>query len=231
LCARGLDALLVTSEALVFASRWEHRVASDGRSSFEVTLPDGAVVRDEAVAGVINRLAGVPASYLARAEEGDRQYVEQEWRALLASALHALVAAGAPVIEEPDPFALAGRWRSPAEWLCLAAAAGLPAAPWRWAEGPAPPPAPAWPAAEGSGMLLLVIGDRVIPTVPVPPATEAAARRLARRAGVTTLQVDLALDAGAEAPRFVAAGPIRDPRLGGEAALDALTTLLDRGRP
>src|SRR6187431_3681663 len=89
LAARGLAADLVTSEALCLGAVWVHTLGRDG-TSLRITLQDGRRIHSDEVRGVLNRLVRVPDRYLLTAMASDRAYAEQEWRALICSALHAL---------------------------------------------------------------------------------------------------------------------------------------------
>lgn len=224
LSERGLAAWLVTSEELCGATRWNHRLGP-GRAdaSFDILLADGRRLRSDGIGGVVNRLAAIPAAYLVRAAEADRAYVEQEWRALLCSALLALARAGAPVVEAAHPYALGGRWRPPAEWALLAARAGLEVAPWRSHESVAEAAAPAGSVA------VLVVGDAVLGGSPLSEVTVDACRALARAAGRRILGIDLVPATGASRAAFTGADPMPDLRRGGPPALDALAALLRTG--
>ena len=219
--ALGLETVLVTSEELCAAERWDHRVASSG-TSFEVRLADGRVLDDRRIRGVLNRLVGIPLTYLARAEETEREYVEQEWRALLTSALAGLSHRGVPVVEPPHPYAVSGRWRSPVEWSILASRAGLPVQSWAWSDGL--PAAQVLPQPTTS---VLVIGRRVIAGGPIGRPVRDSCGRLARLASRIMLEVQFGT--GEAGPiTFAGVAVMPDPRSKGEAALEALTAVLGR---
>lgn len=194
----------------------------------DVRLADGRRLRGERLRWVINRLLTVPATCLAAARQDERSYVEQEWRALLCSALAAVPA---PVFERPHPYALAGRWRSPAEWLVLAARAGLSTMAWRWDEefpqgtpGPTGPESASLSGAHASCHALVVNGR----TVPIPGVSEQTARaceRLAVLSGSSLLHISL-LERG-DTVAFCGVATPADPRVGGEGALDVLVELLE----
>lgn len=190
--------------------------------SLEVRLADGRVLESRRIGGVLNRLIGIPDDYLSRAEEADRDYVEQEWRALLVSALLGLSRRAIPVVEPPHPYALSGRWRSPVEWSLLAARAGLAVRPWEWRDGLPDPGGP-----DRSSASVLVIGDRVLADGRLGAEIPAACRRLAALAGRATLQVELGTDEAGTAV-FAGAGALPDFRSRGEAAVEALAAVLGR---
>lgn len=219
--SQGLETVLVTSEQLCAAERWEHRVASSG-TSFEVRLADGRVLDGRRIGGVLNRLVGIPLTYLARAEETEREYVEQEWRALLASALAGLSHHGVPVVEPPHPYAVSGRWRSPVEWSILAAHAGLPVQSWAWSDG-----LPAAQILTQPTISVLVVGRRVIAGGPIGRPVRDSCRRLARLADRITLEVQFGTNEAGPIT-FAGVAGMPDPRSKGKAALEALAAVLSR---
>jgi hypothetical protein len=125
--ARGLAPLVVlTPELLHHSFAWEHRLGTDREPSVAFTLADGRRIQGDAVRGVLNRIAGLPLHLVEALPPADRAYALQEWTALHASWLTGLQA---PVLNLPGLPGLCGRPRSHAEWIWLAAQAGLPAAP------------------------------------------------------------------------------------------------------
>lgn len=219
LAARGLVAEIVTSEALCVAARWSHRLRGNG-ASFDILLSDGRQLRSGEIRWVLNRLVRVPDACLVAAEERDRSYAEQEWRALLCSALQSLHLGGVTVVERPDPYALSGTWRSPAEWALLAARAGLAVRRWRWYE-----PVPEESPPIGLVRWVLVIGESVLSDASLSADVSNASRRLAELAQMSLLEIGLTFDDNAPAT-FCGAQAMLDPRIGGERAIDALLTVL-----
>jgi hypothetical protein len=219
LAARGLATMLVTSVELCSARRWEHRVSSTG-ATLDVELPDGRRIRDPEIGAVLNRLVAVPPACLEGADPGDRVYADQEWRALLVSALHGLASRGVHVISEAHPYHLRGRWRMPGEWAILAYRAGFRAPAWRW-DGVSPAVAIEEDVAANADVV--VVGDRVFGGVPGDVAERS--RRLAGLAKEPVLGIRLGSDV-AGGWTFVRADPAPDLRIAGEAGLDALAELL-----
>ena len=219
LLARGLATMLVTSVELCSARRWEHRVSSTG-ATLDVELTDGRRIRDAGIRAVLNRLVAVPPSCLEGADPGDRMYADQEWRALLVSALHGLASRGVPVVNEAHPYHLRGRWRTPGEWAILAHRAGFRAPAWRW-DGVIP--AMAIEDGVAANADVVVVGGRVFGGLPGDVAERS--RRLASLAGEPVLGIRLGGEV-AGSWTFIGADPAPDLRIAGEAGLDALADLL-----
>ncbi|MBI4539869.1 MAG: hypothetical protein HY704_10220 [Gemmatimonadetes bacterium] len=128
LTRRGLGPLeLVSVEALLAATRWEHRLSANG-AFFDVTLVDGRRFTSESVAGVLNRILVAAPPQLLSVVPSDRRYAEQEFLALVLSWLNAV---RGPVLNPATPQGLSGRWRSEPEWRVVAAQAGLSVTPFR----------------------------------------------------------------------------------------------------
>jgi hypothetical protein len=219
LAARGLATMLVTSVELCSALRWEHRVSST-RATLDVELTDGRRIRDPEIRGVLNRLVAVPPACLEGADPVDRVYADQEWRALLVSALHGLASRDVPVVNEAHPYHLGGRWRNPGEWAILAHRAGFRAPAWRW-EGVSPEIAMEDDVEANANVV--VVGDRVFGEVPGDVAERS--RRLAGLAREPVLGIRLVSDV-AGSWIFIGADPAPDLRIAGEPGLDALADLL-----
>jgi hypothetical protein len=217
--SRGVAVELVSADALYRGALWRHTIGQ-GEARFDLLLSDGRRIGTDDVRWVLNRLSHLPEAYLAAVEAGDRAYVEQEWGAMLCSVLHSLHVGRVTVVDPPVPYALGGRWRSPGEWTLLAAQAGFRVHAWRWHDVvPDPPPgvAATW---------VLVIGDRVLCGEHVSADTQDACRRLAALAQKSLVQVYV--DLRESAAVFCGIAPMVDPRLAGDAALDALQELLTR---
>lgn len=215
---RMSDVELVTSEALAYAARWDHRVDSS-HTSTTVTLGDGRVIRAHEVQGTINRLLMLPCAHL-RAVAADREYAATELLAFFASWLHALPK---PVLNPASPSGLSGgaQWRDYSEWLLLAAESGLVVAPYVESEttdADAIVTALAQPRRDTR--TLIVIGDEVVgPTRPDHVAAGCIA--LARRTNLGILGVDFD-----EKWVFRCVTVMPDLRVGGRDAIDALVTVL-----
>lgn len=202
---------LVTSEALVYAARWEHRVDSC-RTSTTITLGDGRVIRSEEVRGTLNRLLVLPGDHL-RAVAADREYAGAELLAFFASWLHALPK---PVLNPASPSGLSGgaQWRDHSEWLWLAAQSGLDVPPYVENESTVPER-----VADLGTRTLMVIGDRVVGP-PHPAQVAAGCIALARRTNLGILGI------GFDGWSFRHATVVPDLREGGSDAIDALAEAL-----
>lgn len=212
------DVELVTSEALAYAVKWDHRVDST-RTSTTITLGDGRVIRSEEARGTINRLNLLPSDHL-RAVAADREYAAAELFALFASWLHALPK---PVLNPASPSGLSGsaEWRDYTEWLLLAATSGLDVAPYVEDETTdAEVMVTAFVQPQPDTRTLIVIGNAIVgPTRPDRVAAGCSA--LARRAGLGILGIDFD-----ENWVFRSATVLPDFRAGGQDAIEALMTAL-----
>ena len=112
---------LVSSEELVFAPYWAHRL-EDSRVTTELRLSDGTVLDSMNIAVVFNRLLALSLPHFAKASEADRDYATREMNALCLSWLASLPC---PVVNAATPTSLGAQTRSQAEWLLLAGKAGL----------------------------------------------------------------------------------------------------------
>ena len=209
---------LILSSDLDLAPGWTHRLGEAGMS-LEIGLADGRVLRGEDFDGVLNRLITAPGSLARFAAEEDREYAEAEATAFAMSWLGVFP----NVLNPPTPQGLSGAWRHIAEWLVLAARAGLATPDYRQTETD--------PFARGHGSLapadaprcsVLVLEDRLFGEPP-SPEIGAACRRLATLAGGGVFSVDLyAAEPGQW--RFAHASSWPDLRIGGEALVRALAT-------
>ncbi|GGC71028.1 hypothetical protein GCM10011504_55980 [Siccirubricoccus deserti] len=198
------EVVLVHPDLLGLAPRFSLRLDDEGQEA-ALTLPDGRLFGPPGIRAVLNRVAQPPRALLGGA---DADYAAEE---LSAAAVALLATFGRGIINAPHPAGLAGRDRSSAEWLHLAALAGLPAVPWRIGPGGQ---APLPPAATGA----LVIGS-VAFGVPRPLIRAAVA--MTDLAGLDLL--GLTFDAMG---RVVGATPLPDLQIGGEAGADVLAALL-----
>jgi hypothetical protein len=210
--ARGLAPLeLVSAESLAFSLRWEHRVTSE-EVSFRITLADGRQLSSDGVFGALNRMQFVPLPHWRRAAPKDQEYVQQEITAFYTSWLYALPG---PVLNPATPVGLSGAWRRPAEWVKLAAQAGLDTPDY-----PTVPPAIC--------RTVLVVDGAVVPGG-VPDAVAEGCHRLAALSRTPLLGVGFEVQPSG-AWLFTAATTTPDLRLGGAEFLDALkSTLEDSG--
>lgn len=113
---------LVSSEELVFAPYWAHRL-EDSRVTTDLRLSDGAVLDSVNIEVVFNRLLALTMPHFASASEADRDYATREMNALCLSWLASLPC---PVVNAATSMGLSAQMRSHAEWLLLAGKAGLP---------------------------------------------------------------------------------------------------------
>ena len=218
---RGLGPVeLIPAELLLQAPRWDHRVGAEG-ASVSVTLGDGRAIQSDEIRGVLNRILYIPPAATAVAVAEDREYALQELTAFFMSWLRALPP---PVIGLPTPQGLSGSWRHLSEWVQLAAAAGLPTAPYRlgssWGDGAGLEQRLAPPGAELR--TVITIGNRAFARW-APAELLDGCTRLARLAEADMLGVDFAVANGQ--PSLAGASPVPDLRLGGEPAVDHLVAL------
>ena len=225
--SRGLEPVeLVTSDDLAHA-RWVHRVGEEG-ARVEVALRDGRTFRSDSVRGTLNRLVYPPRGDLLLIHPSDRSYVVQELMAFFMSWLCALPG---PLLNPPSPECLCGRARPLAEWLWLAARAGLSGPPCRVSSDELPAAPSLNVRVPGSGpdlRTLIVVGERVV-GAPAPPAIGEGCRRLAALSHTPLLGLEFSTGPG-ESWQLVGAGGLPDLRRGGEALLDALAASLSDGR-
>jgi len=217
LVERGLRTASVTPSQLCGATTLEHRLIGAG-ATFRITLDDDRVLDSRAIASVVNRMVRVPLSVLAHSEPADRSYVEAEWRALLCSLLNAIPGR---IIDPPHPHSLAGRWRSPPEWLILAHEAGLPTPRWQWTDADDAPTLDL--ERDADPVRVLVVGGEALSLSPVPDEVVAACQRLAELAGVSVLEVRLVENGRLT---FGFADQLPDVREGGDAALAMYARML-----
>lgn len=217
---RGLETEVVTTPALDYALRWEHRVGCAG-ARVQIELADGRCLSSDTPAGVLNRIGFVPTERLNRIAGTDRDYALMEMNALFLSWLHALPG---PVINRPTPQGLSGNWRHPSLWAALAGQAGLPVAPYAQSDETAPESA--WSAAVlPADLTAFVLGSRVIAPSLLPNAAREGCRRLARAAGETLLGVDFGVRADGEW-EMLRATPAPDLIRGGPPLVEALAEAL-----
>ena len=150
--ARGFDVRPVTGTELECALQCHHTLGDD-RTGIDLVLPGRRHWNEGQVDGLLNRLQYLPAPVTPGVGLSDRAYAREEFNAMTLSWLTGLASTGCPVIGLPHPAGLGGEWRYRSEWLLLAHAAGLPAAPLQLdSEKPDEPPAPAvYPAVAVCG--------------------------------------------------------------------------------
>jgi hypothetical protein len=226
---RGIRPLeLVHVETLIWNCRWEHRLESQQVSS-NLLLADGRMLLNHAIRGVLNRIIEVPSSSFVSARVEDRTYARAEVKALLASWLYALPA---PVINRATPASMAGSWRSPSEWLWLAAQAHLPIVDYTRegldAGDSLRPTSAGLPV--GSLRNVIILANRAFGD-DVPSEIQAGCVALQRLSGMQLLGISFSVsDEGAWI--FVSATPWPDLRVGHDPLLDWLATVLDwEGHP
>lgn len=216
---RGLEVEVLTGSVLDSAVRWEHRVSDHG-ASFAIELFDGRRVSSDGPVSVLNRLTFVPTDRLNRvAGTQDAGYAAQEMHALFLSWLYSIPG---PVVNRPSPQGLAGRWRHRSQWACLAASAGLRAAPYRESSTD---PLAAVPAPPRPTVTVFAVGERMLAPPAVPRAVAEGCRELARLAGETLLGVDLVLSPTGDWEVTAATATPYFP-LAGKAMIDALQEAL-----
>jgi hypothetical protein len=222
--ARGIAPLeLITADALALADEWEHRVEGES-ASVRVRLGDGRAFDGSALRGVLNRLYTAPTWHWRAAAKVDQEYVQQELIAFFLSWLNALPC---PVLNRPTPQGLCGRWRSEAEWVCLAQRAGVPVAPYR---------ASSFDRIDemrgekrlivpGASTCSIIVVDGVATGASAPDDVKAACVRFAKSAETNLIGLDFT-DGAAGPWTFVGANPMPDLRLGGPALIAALLPAL-----
>lgn len=222
--ARGLAPLeLVSAEMLAYGLRWVHQLGADG-VNIEITLADNRVIRKDAIRGVLNRLLSVPYEHFLLVDPADRNYATQELAAFYMSWLYTLPQ---PVINRPTPQGLAGQWRHVSEWVWLASKAGLSTPDYRQSSNDHVEEMFVERSLVPIGTpvnTVIVIAGHVF-GAPAPAEIHEGCRRLAELSGTALLGVEFA--PGSAGPwTFAGATPYPDLRLGGQAFLDVLASVL-----
>jgi hypothetical protein len=214
---RGLAPLdLLTPRDLSTGTRSEHRLRA-GAATLALTLADGRTIDSEGLRGVLNRVSTVPRQRLAAARPADADYAREEWSALVLSWLACLPA----VINPPHPLGLSGHWRHDAEWVMLAARAGLPVAPYTWSSHTAALPLQPRPGDHP----VVVLDGRTFSTVDLDAETAGACGRLGTLAGLRLLGCWLRPRPTGR-PALAAVTLLPDLRIGGDPLLAALEAAL-----
>jgi hypothetical protein len=131
------------------------------------------------------------------------------------------------VINRPTPQGLCGRWRSEAEWVCLAQRAGLPVGPYR---------ASSFDRVDemrGEKRLLtpsastrtIIVANGTATEASAPDPVKTACVAFAKEAETDLLGLDF-IDGAAGPWTFVGANPMPDLRWGGPALIDAIVEAL-----
>jgi hypothetical protein len=215
--ARGMEPVeLVTSHALAYNLRFEHRIGCEGSSTI-MTLADGRVINSATVRGTLNRLQQVPTAHLQAANTQDKQYAEQELHALFLSWLSALPG---PLINKPTPRGLCGAWRPISEWAVLGARAGLPTE--YHVDSDLGRSIHAFPCPKARSATGVVLQGRCFGALPADLWPGSA--RLSELADTALLQVEFVRRDTSW--RLADATPLPDLREGGEQLLQALTESL-----
>jgi hypothetical protein len=222
---RGLEPIwLVTTKALAYGVRWEHRVGADG-ACVDITLADGSRIRNIDVRGVLNRILYMPSDSLVLIHPSDRDYVLEELGTFFLSWLYALPG---PMLNRPTPQGLSGQWRHASEWICLASRAGLPTANYRQsshdlsqgmsvATSVAPP---------GTPVSTILVVDGHLAGPPAPAHIVEGCLRLGALSKTLLLGAEFTVEPG-DRWTFVGATTHPDLRPGGEPFLDLLARALE----
>lgn len=123
---------LVSSEELVYAPHWSHRLGASPAAT-EITLADGTALTSGDLGVVFNRLRYVHMPHFELANQADRDFAVMEMYALWLSWLESLPC---PVVNPASARGLGGQERSQVEWLSLASQAGLPAQGYAYSSDP-----------------------------------------------------------------------------------------------
>lgn len=222
--ARGFAPLeLVSAEMLAYSLHWMHRLRPDGVST-EITLADNRVIHKDAIRGVLNRLFSVPSEHIQLTDPADSNYATQELTAFYMSWLYALPQ---PVINRPTPQGLAGQWRHVSEWVWLASKAGLPTPNYKQSSTDLIDEMflerRLVPFGTPVNTVIVIAGHAV--GTPAPAEICEGCCRLAELSGTALLGVEFIHDS-AGSWTFAGATPYPDIRLGGQAFLDVLTSVL-----
>ncbi len=204
---RGLNPLeFITPAMLVRSPGWEHRVGTEGTRT-SILLPGGQRLESHSAKGVLNRIPYLPVELFEGGRQEDRQYAQQEFTALLMSALSGLTC---PVLNRPTAQGSGGSWRHRSEWIMFAARAGLATLPYRQRAGRPEMLAPR------AAHTVFVAGGRAAGARAAAETREACVR-LSEMARTALLGVEFTEDW-----TFANATPQPDLRLGGDAVLDLL---------
>ena len=220
---RGLAPLeLVRAETLAYA-RWEHRLGADG-VYLNMTLPDGRRIQNEDVRGVLNRLSCAPYESLLLIHPSDREYVMQEFNAFFLSWLDSL---RKPMLNRPTPQGLSGQCRHVSEWVWLASEAGLPTLDYKQSSRDftleTSVSSGIFPI--GTPMDTIIVVDGHVTGAPAPAYVQNGCRRLAELSNTDLLGVEFSTST-AGPWTFAGATTFPDLRLGGQALLDVLISVL-----
>jgi len=173
-------------------------------------LADGRHIYSEDVCGALNRIQFVPLPHWEHATASDRDYVQQELTAFYTSWLLSLPG---PVLNPVTSLGLSGRWRTPIEWMKLAANSGF--ATDRSVPEPTDPPLPA--------SKTIIVADQFVSS---DEYGADSCRQLATLSQTPILGIDLK-PLNDNKLRFVRANTMPDLRLGGPGILDSLKVSLE----
>jgi hypothetical protein len=119
----------LTADDLAIRTSWTlHQEGSMLRT--EMRWSDGQQLSSDTITAVLNRLRFITVPQFVDASEADREYAVMEMHAFLLTWLAGLECS---VVNRPNPRSLGGELRGTAEWLLLAARAGLPSRRMRFA--------------------------------------------------------------------------------------------------
>ena len=212
---------LLTIDELVYARSIVHRFGTTVDSSV-FRLFDGREIHSDGVSGIVNRLQVPPDQHLDRVAAADRLYAAQELQAFLLGWLTSL---SARVVNPPLPNALSGFAADMALQHHWAATAGLPCRPFLAGSDftNCDPD-----AGLGPVFSLLIFDDTVYGPI-VPVSLRAAARRFARLAGLSLIQVDFVQCSVCDYCFHSARGLV-DPRIGGRPFVRQLALALSEAK-
>jgi len=224
----GVHCRIVTTEALSYARRFSHRLAS-GEVRTVVQLVDGPPLADSEISGVLNRAVQAPAAAWQLAAPAERDYATMEWHAGTLSWLHALPC---PVRNRPEPDCLAGPVRHPFVMVAAAHTVGLPCPEVTFdTTGPlGSADALLLAAAQAAGSqarpVHLACLDGAVPGGDLPEPVAAGIAAFAARVNADTALLGLDFFAGVGGWWFAGASPLPDLRAGGDALCRRLLDLL-----
>lgn len=221
---RGLAPLeLVTAETLAYA-HWEHRLGIEGVHS-NMTLPDGRRIHNKDVRGVLNRLTCVPYESLLLIHPSDREYVLQELNAFFLAWLESLPR---PMLNSPTPQGLSGYARHVSEWIWLASKAGLPTLNYGQSSHnfalETSANAKVFPIGTPIETVIVINGH--VTGSPTPAYIQNGCRHLAELSNTELLGIEFSTSM-ADSWTFAGATTFPDLRLGGQALLDVLISVLN----
>jgi hypothetical protein len=222
LLAHGLNARLLTADMLESATQWEHHL--DSRTdSISFVLSDGQAISGKEIKGVLNRLMAPSQNLARRAVPADRDYALQETTAFYLSWLNSL---SCPMLNQPTPQGLAGRWLHRSELTLFAHQAGLATVAYRQTGSDAPEAG--YQPSPSLNKTQVILLDGEVFGAPVPAAVADGCRNLARLLQTRLLSVDF--HSTPQDPwTFAFANPVPDLQIGGLELVECLARALQNG--